>query len=133
MIRALSSLHCEAQCAELITICPPSFSLSRMHVLSVSVSPGERIRCSQTAELSKALLGTEVGVKRDAESVAAMFGRMAALTSHVRVARERAEAAGGPPSLFRLPPACLRTALLRVCLASLPSCVLARPLLICLR
>ncbi|KXZ45857.1 hypothetical protein GPECTOR_50g651 [Gonium pectorale] len=48
---------------------------------------GERIATSRQTDLAGALLGTEVGTARDAETLDAMFGRMRALTSRMRSIR----------------------------------------------
>ena len=47
---------------------------------------GERIRASDCAQLGAALVITEIGVTRDDATLAALFGRMSALTQRVRAA-----------------------------------------------
>jgi inositol-phosphate phosphatase/L-galactose 1-phosphate phosphatase len=48
---------------------------------------GEVIRCSETEALGRSLIGTEIGVHRDAATVDAVMGRVRALVEHSRSVR----------------------------------------------
>ena len=48
---------------------------------------GELIRCSETEALGRSLIGTEIGVHRDAATVDAVMGRVRALVEHSRSVR----------------------------------------------